>query len=89
MKLVGDIVASDPQYIQFYNILARKSLEYLNLQLVGRNYFDPHAKVRVKVAQGFRKSNDLSKLKGIFGKVDLFRNHNFFLDRFTVFNFFK
>ena len=35
----------DHHYIQFFNIIMRKCLDYLNLQLVGRNYFDPHNKV--------------------------------------------
>ncbi|KAF4530187.1 hypothetical protein B566_EDAN001446 [Ephemera danica] len=33
------------EYMQFFNILMRKCLNSLKLQLVGRNFFDPHAKV--------------------------------------------
>ncbi|XP_011301414.1 protein aubergine [Fopius arisanus] len=47
IRLVGDMVKGDPHYLQFYNIMARRSLEHLQLQLVGRNYFDPAAKVMV------------------------------------------
>ncbi|XP_015122024.1 piwi-like protein Siwi [Diachasma alloeum] len=48
VRLVGDMVKGDPHYLQFYNILARRSLEHLQLQLVGRNYFDPHESVVVR-----------------------------------------
>lgn len=37
---------ADAEYIQFYNVLMRKCLRLLNLQLVGRNYFDAAAKAR-------------------------------------------
>ncbi|XP_063975996.1 piwi-like protein Siwi isoform X2 [Diachasmimorpha longicaudata] len=47
LKLVGDMSRGDPHYLQFYNILTRKCLEILKLQLVGRNYFDPNAKVEI------------------------------------------
>ncbi|RLU18053.1 hypothetical protein DMN91_010295 [Ooceraea biroi] len=40
MRFVGSLQRSDSQYIQFFNIIMRKCLEHLNLQLVGRNYFD-------------------------------------------------
>lgn len=40
IRLVGDMTQEDPHYIQFFNIIMRKCLEHLQLQLVGRNYFD-------------------------------------------------
>ncbi|KAG7210785.1 hypothetical protein KM043_012278 [Ampulex compressa] len=40
VRLVGDLMKGDHHYIQFFNILMRKCLEHLKLQLVGRNYFD-------------------------------------------------
>ncbi|XP_011300056.1 protein aubergine [Fopius arisanus] len=51
IRLVGDMTKGDPHYLQFYNILTRKCLESLNLQLVGRNYFDPQDKVEIREYQ--------------------------------------
>ncbi|XP_063994744.1 piwi-like protein Siwi [Diachasmimorpha longicaudata] len=51
LRLVGDMARGDPHYLQFYNILTRKCLELLNLQLVGRNYFDAKAKVEIREYQ--------------------------------------
>jgi len=45
VRLVGDLAQGDAHYIQFFNILVRKCLGHLNLQLVGRNFFDAKAKV--------------------------------------------
>ncbi|KAK0175566.1 hypothetical protein PV327_009306 [Microctonus hyperodae] len=45
IRLVGDLVKGDPHYLQLYNIIMRRGLEHLNLQLVGRNYFDAKARV--------------------------------------------
>jgi len=45
VRLVGDLAQGDAHYIQFFNILMRKCLSHLNLQLVGRNFFDAKAKV--------------------------------------------
>ncbi|CAG5096449.1 Similar to Siwi: Piwi-like protein Siwi (Bombyx mori) [Cotesia congregata] len=47
IRLVGELVKGDPHYPQFFNIIARKGLEHLHLQLVGRNYFDARAKVEI------------------------------------------
>lgn len=32
-------------YIQVYNLLLRHCIRHLNLQLIGRNFYDPVAKV--------------------------------------------
>ena len=45
IRLVGDMVRTDPQYIPFFNIIMRKCLEHLKLQLVGRDYYDARHKV--------------------------------------------
>jgi aubergine-like protein len=45
LRCAGDMVKGDHCYIQFFNIIMRKCLDYLKLQLVGRNYFDAHNKV--------------------------------------------
>jgi len=46
--LVGSMSSDDPYYTTVFNIIMRKCLEYLNLQLVGREYFDPKNKVSKK-----------------------------------------
>ncbi|KAF7990959.1 hypothetical protein HCN44_000764 [Aphidius gifuensis] len=48
VKLTGTLEKGDPYYLQFYNILMRKCLSHLKLQFVGRNFFDPHAKVEIR-----------------------------------------
>lgn len=48
IRLVGDLKKGDPQYVQFFNIIMRKCLELLQLQLVGRDYFDAKAKIEVR-----------------------------------------
>ena len=45
IKWVGELDKADQQYIQFFNIVMRKCLDYLKLQLVGRNFFDARNKV--------------------------------------------
>jgi hypothetical protein len=45
VRLVGDLVQGDAHYLQFFNILMRKCLGHLDLQLVGRHFFDAKAKV--------------------------------------------
>ena len=47
VRLVGDLAGGDYHYLQFFNILMRKALGRLQLQLVGRNFFDARAKVRL------------------------------------------
>lgn len=47
IRLVADVAAGDYQYIQFFNIIMRKCLGHLKLQLVGRNFFDALAKISV------------------------------------------
>ncbi|XP_058800453.1 WASH complex subunit 4-like [Phymastichus coffea] len=48
LRKVGDMTRGDHHYIQFFNIIMRKCLDYLQLQLVGRNYFDAKNKAEVK-----------------------------------------
>ncbi|XP_076292717.1 aubergine isoform X2 [Lasioglossum baleicum] len=48
IRLVGDMVKGDQHYIQFFNIIMRKCLGLLNLQLVGRDYFDARSKVEIR-----------------------------------------
>ncbi len=45
VRLVGECQPTDFHYIQFFNIVLRKCMEGLDLQLLGRNYFDPKARI--------------------------------------------
>uniref|UniRef100_A0A1I8PZG7 Uncharacterized protein n=2 Tax=Stomoxys calcitrans TaxID=35570 RepID=A0A1I8PZG7_STOCA len=47
LKHVGIVDVTDAQQIQVLNLILRRSMEGLKLQLVGRNFFDPRAKVNV------------------------------------------
>lgn len=47
VKNVGEIKVTDIQLLQVLNLILRRSMEGLNLQLVGRNFFDPVAKICV------------------------------------------
>ncbi|KAJ2950021.1 hypothetical protein O0L34_g11358 [Tuta absoluta] len=47
IKLTCDVSPGDYHYIQVFNIIIRKCFNLLNLQLVGRDYFDPIAKVDI------------------------------------------
>ncbi|XP_029174895.1 piwi-like protein Siwi isoform X2 [Nylanderia fulva] len=48
IRPVRDMRVGDSHYIQFFNIIMRKCYEFLRLQLVGRNYFDPGNKVEIR-----------------------------------------
>ncbi|XP_023290765.1 piwi-like protein Siwi isoform X2 [Orussus abietinus] len=48
IRLVGDMVRGDHHYLQFFNIIMRKCLGFLNLQLVGRDYYDARNKVEIR-----------------------------------------
>ncbi|KAM3966529.1 piwi like RNA-mediated gene silencing protein aubergine [Aphomia sociella] len=45
IKLTCDVSPGDYHYIQVFNIIIRKCYNLLNLQLVGRDFFDPSAKI--------------------------------------------
>lgn len=45
IKHVGSVEAADNQQFQVLNLILRRAMEGLNLQLVSRNYFDAQAKV--------------------------------------------
>ncbi|KAF5274802.1 hypothetical protein FQR65_LT00385 [Abscondita terminalis] len=47
IRLVGDVAMGDYHYLQLFNIIMRKCLGHLKLQLVGRNFFDAMAKISV------------------------------------------
>ncbi|XP_046398366.1 piwi-like protein Siwi [Ischnura elegans] len=47
IKLVGDLAVGDYHYIQFFNILVRKCFGHMDLQLVGRNFFDAKARIAI------------------------------------------
>lgn len=47
IRLVGDVAQGDYHLIQFFNIILRKCLVFMKLQLVGRNFYDPKARINV------------------------------------------
>lgn len=47
VKHVGVVDVTDVQQLQVLNLILRRSMAGLNLQLVGRNFFDPVAKVNI------------------------------------------
>uniref|UniRef100_A0A665WN07 Piwi-like RNA-mediated gene silencing 1 n=1 Tax=Echeneis naucrates TaxID=173247 RepID=A0A665WN07_ECHNA len=42
VTLTNELPPTSPVCIQFYNIIFRRILRILNLQQIGRNYYDPH-----------------------------------------------
>ncbi|XP_043484450.1 piwi-like protein Siwi [Leptopilina heterotoma] len=48
IRMVGELKKGDYHYISFFNIVMRKCLDYLELKLVGRNFFDPRNKIEVR-----------------------------------------
>jgi hypothetical protein len=57
--LVGDLKMGDYHYLQFFNILMRRALAHLDLELVGRNFYDAKAKV-LHLSVYFFKSGNLA-----------------------------
>uniref|UniRef100_A0A1B6KR98 Piwi domain-containing protein n=1 Tax=Graphocephala atropunctata TaxID=36148 RepID=A0A1B6KR98_9HEMI len=47
IRRVGEMTLGDHHYLQFFNILTRKCLTLLDLQIIKRDYFDPKAKVEI------------------------------------------
>lgn len=45
IKFVGYISTAEPRFLQVLNLILRRSMKGLNLEQVGRNLFDPHARV--------------------------------------------
>jgi len=45
IRLVEEIQPTDFHYTQFFNIVLRRCMEKMKMQLVGRNYYDPNAKI--------------------------------------------
>ncbi|XP_022818139.1 piwi-like protein Siwi [Spodoptera litura] len=59
IKLTCDVSPGDYHYIQIFNIIIRKCFQILDLQLMGRDYFDSEAKVdipeyRLQVWPGYK-----------------------------------
>ncbi|XP_046667762.1 piwi-like protein Siwi [Homalodisca vitripennis] len=48
IRRVGEMTLGDHHYLQFFNILTRKCLTLLDLQIINRDYYDPKAKVVVE-----------------------------------------
>ncbi|CAG9764075.1 unnamed protein product [Ceutorhynchus assimilis] len=48
IRLVGEVHWGDYHYLQVFNVIIRKCFNYMNFQLLGRNYFDPNLKVSIR-----------------------------------------
>ncbi|XP_052851566.1 protein aubergine [Drosophila gunungcola] len=48
IKAVGSVEAADNQQFQVLNLILRRAMEGLDLQLVSRNFFDPKAKINLE-----------------------------------------
>ncbi|XP_050489341.1 piwi-like protein Siwi isoform X1 [Bombus huntii] len=48
LRYVGDMQKGDYGYLQFFNIIMRRCLELLKLQIVGRDYYDANDKIDVQ-----------------------------------------
>ena len=44
IRLVGEVAWGDRSYLQLFNIIIRRCLQYMKFSLLGRNYFDPNLK---------------------------------------------
>jgi len=44
LRWVEEVSPTDYHYLQFFNIVLRRAMEGMKLEMVGRNYFDPGAK---------------------------------------------
>ncbi|XP_020807330.1 protein piwi [Drosophila serrata] len=51
VKFVGFISTVEPRFLQVLNLILRRSMKGLKLELVGRNLFDPHAKIPIREFQ--------------------------------------
>lgn len=49
IRLTGDMQKGDHGYLQFFNIIMRRCLELLKLQVVGRDYYDANNKVSKEI----------------------------------------
>lgn len=47
IRLVGELKKGDHHYIQVFNIIMRRCLELLKLQVIGRDYYDARAKIDI------------------------------------------
>jgi aubergine-like protein len=47
IRLVAELAPTDVMYLQFYNIIVRKCLEAMDLEELGRNYYDRHQAIRI------------------------------------------
>lgn len=46
IRKVADLHRGDYQYLRVFNIIVRKCMEFLDLKLLGRNFFDPRSRVK-------------------------------------------
>jgi len=47
IRLVGYVNLDDPMYLQFYNIVMRNCMGHLDMEELGRHFYDRHSKVSI------------------------------------------
>lgn len=60
IRLTGEVKSGDQPYLQIFNILLRRVMEKLDLKLLGRKYYDPHAKVDFSFKKYFSKCEEVN-----------------------------
>lgn len=85
IKFTKEILMTENASLQILNVILRDAMEKLRLQLVGRNFFDPVAKVREDFFLLFLFKNFFisCQKKKISSKLD--RKKHFFLNSQTLF----
>ncbi len=46
IKFIKEVDFLDSEYLHLMNILMRRCMEHLGLQLLGRNYYNPKSEIR-------------------------------------------
>lgn len=48
IRLVAELAPTDVMYLQFFNIIVRKCLEGMELEEMGRHFYDRHQAIRIE-----------------------------------------
>lgn len=48
IRLVAELAPTDVMYLQIYNIMVRKCLEFMELEELGRHFYDRHQAIKIE-----------------------------------------
>ena len=48
VRLVAELAPTDVMYLQIYNIMVRKCLEFMELEELGRHFYDRHQAIKIE-----------------------------------------